>query len=164
MHNEDDVTFTERFTAKWKQGILTATDQKIILFAMLIQAVLRGTDYIRGILPRGPEFTVLNLAFTPHIVGYWFIAGSLLIVLGIIFKRHIGVWLGHALLWIIYAGMSASAWAAVIRDDGASLRIPGLLSLGFILHFLWWIRTGRDPLPANHSAQTEEVAGPEEAS
>lgn len=163
LMDSDSMSIRRRFTAKWRQGIFTAFDQKLLLGWMLLQATFRGIDYITGTYPNGPEWVVLNHAFASGTVGTWFVVGALMTMAGVLFRTHLWVWLGHGMLYIAYWAMAISTILGMMRagaEADTALRVPGILFGAGLMHFIWWMRTGRDPLPQADEQHAEEVSGP----
>lgn len=158
------VSLRERLSARWEQGMFTRTDQRWILIILLIQANIRGFDYLRGSTPSGHEWDVLEAAFTPQQLGLWFIFASTLTFCGVIFKWHVGVWLGHGFLWVAYWALALATSIAIDWSIETALRIPGAFFGAGVIHFIWWLRTGRDPIQTGSSNPSEEIATPGEDS
>lgn len=148
----------------WRQGILTAADQRILAIYMLWQSINRGTDYVRGSLGSGAEYDILSRAFSADFVGIWFITFAGLALAGMFVRSHVAVWMGHGCLalayFLFFLAMSASI---LVHQDFSATRGPGLLLGATLLHAFFAVRTGPFPLRKNDGQHPiEGVSAPNE--
>lgn len=154
----------------WQPAHLTRSDNTIIIATMCLLALSRAYDYGIGDdnrpapLINGKPATVVSIAST---FPLWVWAVALLssvvsLCLGALFRKHVVVWLAHALSWIVYLGLFVATMAPILdRPYWDGLRGATPLLGPVVIHFLFWVRTGRHPLPPEGSAPAEYVQRPQ---
>lgn len=152
------MTTRDRVGARWQQGILTPGDQRILAVILLWQAATRGLDYVRGIGLQGPEYDFVSTAFGAPRVGGALLVAALLALGGMIFRWHLGVFLGHSLIAVIYLAIGVPILLSL--DLGDAIRVPGIFLSSALFHVLIALRTGRRPLSTKGSHPAGIITAP----
>ena len=152
------MTTRERLRAHWQQGILTPGDQRILTVILLWQVLTRALDYLRGIGLSGPEFDLVETAFgAPRVGGALLVAVSLALG-GMLFRWHLGVFLGHSLIAVIYLAIGVPILLSLEPSD--AVRAPGIFLASAVFHGLIALRTGRRPLVAETAHPAGIITAP----
>lgn len=138
------MTTRERVRARWQQGILTPGDQRILTVILLWQVLTRALDYLRGIGLQGPEYDLVATAFGAPRVGAALLVAALMALGGMAFRWHLGVFLGHSLIAVIYLAIGVPILLSL--DPSDAVRAPGIFLTSALFHGLIALRTGRRPL------------------
>ena len=136
----------------WAQARLSRFDTTVLTVLLAVMALVRAWDYATP--PSwAPSEAVgsISLAVVESAAPMWlwvaWLAGGGLVLAGAALTRiHVGVWAGHALLFVAYVALAAGftieygghPWA-----DG--IRAAGTIWLVAALHLLITIRTGWRP-------------------
>lgn len=144
----------------WKQGALTSSDQRALIWFSLIHAYTRGIDYTNGRISDSESFTVVNNAFIPQVWGSGFLIGALLVTVGMLFKMHRTVWVGHATLGIFYAGIALALAQPLLFGGSNTTRSLAIAMAAGILHLYVALRTGPVPLEEGEAYLSEILREP----
>lgn len=86
-------------TARWRVAALVTTDVVTLKLLLAVGAIIRSEDYAHGVVD---QFGVLEAAMPMIVWAVWsFLVGSLILV-GVVWRGHFLVWLGHALGAALY--------------------------------------------------------------
>lgn len=128
----------------WRPARLTVGDVRLLTIVLGLAAIVRGADYWSVVEPPLPLTTLEGLLPRPALTAL-FVVGGLLLIAGVAARRHVLVFTGHAVLWVMYSGaLVANALAYLPLHDGA--RHVGALMVVVGLHGLLMTRTGSHPL------------------
>lgn len=152
------MTTRDRVRARWQQGILTPTDQIVIVVLILVQAIIRGSDYVRGVGLQGPEYALVVAAFGNAKIGWAFIGLGVGTIAAMLARWHLGVFLGLALLSLGYFAVGVPILLTIGIAD--AIRLPGIFLTPAVILGLTALRTGREPLRQGTSRTVEHVTAP----
>lgn len=153
----------------WQPAHLTRSDNTVIIATMCLLALARAYDYGFGMDERpaplidGKPASVVSIASAFPLWAWALALGSSVfaLVAGALVRKHVVVWLAHALSWTVYLALFAATLAPVLdRPYWDGLRGATPLLGPVVIHFLFWLRTGRRPLPPDHAAPAEIVQRP----
>lgn len=149
---------------RWSQGVLTSRDQLTVVALLTIQTVIVAADFLRAAELDGVDYRLIDSAAAEAAWGFGFLGSALLVVVGIVLKRHLLVFLGHGLLFLMWALFGVGVSIAILGSDGWSqgwragfnpLAVAGI-------HLLIALRTGPTPLHTEDptTVPVEAIAGP----
>lgn len=134
-------------SGSWVPARLTGPDMLLVLYAMILTPSLRAYDYAYE-----SSETASALSAVERFAPLWawsipFGIGALLLLLGVLSRRHLVVYIGHSVLACTYTVLMVGIFAGVVGHpwlDG--LRGASALLLPVALHWLCWWRTGPAPV------------------
>lgn len=148
-----------RLTAPWRMGDLSPFDQTVLVWIFMSQAALRGVDYIDHD-PTGnssDHFDILYRAYDHRILGWVFIATVVFFIVGAVFKKHLYVWISHAVLTLLYFIISCAVLLyQFLYSSDIIFRAPGIFIISFSFHLFFMIRMGAMPLKDSESVTSDE--------
>lgn len=143
-----------RGAARWAPARLLSADVMVMAVGLGSLAMIRGLDYstgrdaaARAPLPgTEPALVGIEAAFPLWIWGAAILVGATTLLVGVLFRLHFTIWLGHVILCAVYAALCVGLtfgyldrpWLDGIRS-GTGLALPALM------HYLLWWRMGARP-------------------
>lgn len=129
----------------WQPARLRKGDHKVLVVWLLITAYVRGFDYLTGDDVWGARDFML--AFAPEwFWGAGFLAGAVILSVGLFFRIHLVTYIGHGWLWAAYTVNSLALALAPSLPYMNGIRGAGATGLVALLHFVYFTRTGPSPL------------------
>lgn len=142
---------------EWAQARLTGTDVKAVVWILVIQSLARGYDYALGFRTRSVPISIEE-AMPLWVWGAIFFAGGLVLGLGMLFKIHPAVWLGHAILWLGHLALFVGAFLDIFTNPLlGSIRGSTVFLLTTVVHGFLMVRTGIRPLTHSEMPVKEEA-------
>ena len=138
----------------WQPARLRRGDHLLFSIVLVVIAYLRGLDYASGEDTwMAKDFMVA--AAPAEVWGFGgFLAGAVALSYGMLSRRHIFVYAGHAWLALSY-GLNSLAHLLVVAPDIPyfdGIRGMGATFLVALVHALGALRTGPDPLQIEQSS------------
>lgn len=78
-----------------------------------LNALVTGYDYMNTPADTTRSLTVVEELASLHTWGAWYVAGGVILTLGLVMRRHFVVWSGHFLLAALYVGFTIATFQAV---------------------------------------------------
>lgn len=144
----------------WQPARLTKLDHTLVLWALIALPMVRAFDYSTG--KNFSRSLVAVEAFAPlwaWAIAFW--TGALVLIAGVVTKRHLVVYLGHSILAVTYSALMVGITISAFHNpwfDG--IRGGSVLLLPAALHWLIWWRMGPAPLKPRDVQIIEGVGGP----
>lgn len=131
----------------WEPGRFGLVDALIIKVVLVATALFRGFDYLTpSIIPPGPVSESMTGAFPLEIWGTFILVPTVCLALGLVFRVHFAIWIGHGLLGVVYATILTSLLLVYIdRPLLDGIRSATVLLTPMALHALLCARTGWRP-------------------
>ena len=146
----------------WQQARLTSLDYSLILYGLFTVPLVQGLDYITGDDSNSKTLSVVERFLSLNVWGAIFIVGSLTLAYGVIMKWHRVVYIGHAILAPAYTVLMVGIFISCLPHswlDGS--RSAAVLYFPTILHWVFLLRTGPEPLKSHDVAPVEMIEGPQ---
>lgn len=108
------MSFTD-FTAKLSATPIPWYLARMLSWFLALNAVITGWDYMHtpATAPGATSLKMVVRLASLHTWGILFLAAGGVLVLGLIFKRHAAVWLGHFVCAVLYIGFTGATAQAV---------------------------------------------------
>lgn len=126
---------------------------RTISWLLALNAVVTGWDYLHTPGRTPQSLTMVEKIASLHTWGILFMAAGGVLALGLLFKRHAAVWLGHFACAVFYVGFTAATaqavWqfvhSAAAKTSGSIWRAVTVSLVITVLHaILCWVR---GPIP-----------------
>jgi hypothetical protein len=101
------------FTARLSATSIPWYLARMLSWFLALNAVTTGWDYMHTPGRTPQSLTMVERLATLHTWGILFIAAGGILALGLLFKRHAAVWLGHFACAVLYVGFTAATAQAV---------------------------------------------------
>ena len=155
------MPFKKKRCRRWRQGVLTSSDQMLIVYFAIVVSLARGIDYITG--TKAAFHDVIRVAFNNYLLGMALISAVALLSIGMLAKIHKAVFLGHGFLSLVYFVLTIGI--VLSWDNGPQIfRSISVMSFSAFIHLMWMLRTGATPLESRESTTGEQTVEPKEAS
>ena len=130
----------------WRPGALGIRDSVSMTVVLIIIALVRGFDYLTPRVPRTAGTSAIEDALPLWGWGLLFAAPAAVLTLGVAFRVHRLVWIGHGVLAVIYLAVMVGTTGEYLTHTWASGIKGGFgLILPAYLHFTIAWRTGWTP-------------------
>lgn len=154
----------------YMQPAFEKSDVRLIIYMAIVQVLGRMYDYLtpNNSTPGKERLSTLELAENVYPLPLWggFIAiGVAFLLVGLIQRRHVVVWLGHATLTAVYVMLFIALFVpTVIFTPFDNWRTFTTLLLPMLIQILLLMRTGPKPVRPKHAVPLETVGGEDSAS
>ena len=146
----------------WQQARLTTLDYSLILYGLFTVPLVRGFDYITGNDSNAKTLSAVERFLSLNVWGAIFIIGALTLAYGVIMRWHRIVYIGHAILAPAYTVLMVGIFISCLPHpwlDG--VRSSAVLYFPTILHWVFLLRTGPEPLKSHDVTPVEMIEGPQ---
>lgn len=113
------------FTARLDRLQLPWFVARTMSWFLAIHAFVVGWDYVHtpNTASAAKSLAMVERMASLHTWGLWYVAVGSVLVVGLAFRRHAVVWLGHFGLMIMYAGFAVATLQAVYRYAQTPLEV-----------------------------------------
>ena len=150
----------------YMQPAFEKKDIRFLIYATLLQVSGRIYDYMTPPSPGAEVATpqtsleMAEMVYPLRVWGSFFALGAAFLIIGLIQKRHLIVWLGHATLTATYVVLFIALFiSTIVYTPLDNYRVFTVLIVPLTLQNLLMMRTGPKPVNPAKIKSTELVGG-----
>lgn len=152
---------SERFHARgnWQPATLVPRDLFIIKVVLALVAIVHGFDYWTGLQGSTIVEATSAQAFPTRVWALMLWVPACCLLVGVTFRRHFAVWLGHISLAGVYSLLVIALTRSAIYEEPPfdGVRFAALCIPPLAVHFGLSLRSGPRPGGLNRTVTVEAV-------